>query len=178
MAGNMKTIRLTGKRQVDYATKLINECLDKDELWCVDIKKHKEAKTLQQLRALFGTWYDYLSNELGYTKDELHNMHKYGFDGSGLGSHDYGWLLGIYLENPQGEIQEMWAEHFNNLFEKNTKPPFSKKAGKDLVTHCKRASLKWATIDQMREYMTRIEHYYMNAGYPLPILEKFKRWYT
>ena len=72
----MKTIRLTGKKQADYASKLINECLDKPELWCVDIKPYKEAKTLQQLRALFGTWYDYLSDTLGETKDDLHRQHK------------------------------------------------------------------------------------------------------
>ena len=172
-----QTIKLTGKKQVDYAANLINECLDQDDLWCCEIKKHKEAKTLQQLRALFGTWYDYLSDITGYTKDELHQMHKYGFDGCGMGGHDYGWLLEIYLENPQGPIQEMWAENHWGLFEKNTKPPFCKEAGKQVVINAKRASLSWATIDQMREYMKRIEHYYMNAGYPLPVLEKFKRWY-
>ena len=90
----MKTIRLTGKRQADYAAKLINECLDQPELWCVDIKKYKEAKTMQQLRALFGVWSEYLSNELGETKDDLHLMHKCGGYISDRFS-NHGWLVVI-----------------------------------------------------------------------------------
>lgn len=170
-----QTIRLTGKKQVDYAAKLINECLDQPELWCCEVKKYKEAKTLQQLRALFGTWYDYLSETLGYTKDELHHLHKYGTQDEGGCEHG-GWLVEIYWLNPETDIQKMWSEHLTFLYEEFNKT-YSKEKGQALDSHVKRASLSWATIDQMREYMKRIEHYYLNAGYPLPILEKFKRWY-
>ncbi len=165
-----RTIKLHSQKQADYASKLINECLDQDELWCVDIKKYKEAKTMQQLRALFGTWYSYLSETLGETKDDLHRVHKFGRHGEG------GWLLKIYTENPQNDMQKMWVENRDNLIEKFNND--NQKWINKLFEHEKRLSLSWATIDQMREYMNLIEHYYMNAGYPLPILEKFKRWYT
>lgn len=171
----MKTIKLTGKKQADNACKIIRECLEKDELWCVDIKPYKEAKTLQQLRALFGTWYNYLSETLGYTKDELHTMHKTGQGGNG----DGGWLIEVYAENPHGDSQFMWLEifaRFHNDTEKYGEQVVCNSP--EFINHMKRISLSWATIDQMREYMNRIEHYYMSAGYPLPILEKFQRAYT
>lgn len=43
-------IRLTGKKQVDYAAKMINECLDQPELWCVDIKKAQKDRKASQNR--------------------------------------------------------------------------------------------------------------------------------
>lgn len=157
-----KAIRLVGDTQAKNAAGLIKQYTNDSDLWVCEFKKEKDSKTLQQLRALFGTWYDYLSDTLGETKDDLHKFHKFGFNCEG------GWLVKIYGENPQGVNQEMWAElaseyiEFDDLFQ----------------SHLKRISLSWATVDQMREYMTRIEHYYMNAGYPLPVLEKFKRWYA
>jgi hypothetical protein len=156
-----QTIKLHSQKQIDYANKLMTQSLDEDDLWCVEIKKHKEAKTLQQLRGLFGTWYDYLSDTLGETKDDLHDFHKCGRFGEG------GWLADIYITNPQGVSQQMWVELVSEYAEFDD-------MSKD---HMARISLSWATIDQMREYMNRIEHYYMNAGYPLPILEKYQRWY-
>lgn len=163
-----QTIKLTGLKQAQYANQLIAQAVREPDLWCCEIKKYKEAKTLQQLRALFGTWYDYLSDTLGETKDELHQFHKIGVGMDG------GWLVKIYQENPQNQMQEMWnesiditADQFDNF--------------NQYVIEClkrvSRISLSWATIDQMREYMKRIEHYYLSAGYPLPVLEKFKRWY-
>ena len=48
----------------------------------------------------------------------------------------------------------------------------------DYLTHTSKISLSWANIDQMREYMKRIEHYYVHtAGMPLPILEQYRRYY-
>lgn len=162
-----QTIKLTGLKQAQYANQLVIKALNEDELWCCEFKKHKEAKTLQQLRGLFGTWYDYLSDTLGETKDDLHRFHKIGRHGEG------GWLVEIYTQEPKNEMQEMWVELFNRL----AANAFTHDGVERLTTHLMRISLSWATIDQMREYMNRIEHYYMNAGYPLPILEKFKRWY-
>lgn len=165
-----QTIKLTGLKQAQFANKLIAEALRDDDLWCCEIKKYKEAKTRQQLRALFGTWYDYLSETFGETKDDLHDFHKCGRFGEG------GWLVEIYLMNPEGNIQNMWVELHNEYLGFYDDERLSKLTD-DYKDHIARISLSWATIDQMREYMKRIEHYYLNAGYPLPVLEKFKRWY-
>ena len=166
-----QTIKLTGKKQVDYAAKLINECLDQPELWCVDIKKHKEAKTLQQLGGLFGIWYDYLSDTLGETKDDLHRMHKLGNQ-----HNEGGWLLEIYRNDPVNDAQVIFMNGVY-LFEEEIRDRYNDHMMEAYIDHIERISLSWATIDQMREYMKRIEHYYMSAGYPLPILEQYRRAY-
>lgn len=172
-----QTVRLTGKRQVDYAHKLINECLDQEQLWVVDIKKDKELKTMQQLRGLFGTWYDYLCDALAEIKDDLHHEHKTGYRQDGITNAEYGgWLCDIYYTEPQNPLQQMWCELMDYAINDYKQMPSEKTRG--YMAHvASNVSLKWATVDQMREYMTRIEHYYMNAGYPLPILEKYRRVY-
>lgn len=165
-----QSVILNGEKQSNYAKSLIDAYYGDDDTWVVDFKKNKEAKTMQQLRGLFGTWYDYLSETLGETKDELHSFHKIG-DGS-----DGGWLLDIYRENEANNAQKIFMTAVV-MFERELNESWSDFVMESYVDHLKRISLSWATIDQMREYMTRIEHYYMNAGYPLPILEKYKRWY-
>jgi hypothetical protein len=168
-------IKLHSQKQIDYANKLMAESLNEDDLWCVEIKKHKEAKTLQQLRGLFGTWYDYLENEIGLSKDELHDIHKTGYSNYLTAAYG-GWLCEIYYENPQNPLQQLWAELRDYAINDYNQMPSAKTLGY-LIDVDLKTSLSWATIDQMREYMNRIEHYYMNAGYPLPILEKYQRWY-
>ena len=46
--------------------------LDRAKAWVVDWKPHKHARTDAQNHALFGVAYKVLSDETGYTKDELH----------------------------------------------------------------------------------------------------------
>jgi len=123
----------------------------------VIVRDANTTKTLQQLGTLFGLWTSYITEQTGYTKDELHKEWKGSF------------LRGIYIYEPIGDLQEMWVE---NLYALQEKQEWEK-----LHIHAKRISLSWATIKQMREYMNYIQAYYIENEYPLPIPDQFHRWY-
>ena len=172
MALKRQTIKIHGQLQIDRLNQLAREAAEQPGVWCFELKKYQEAKTLQQLRALFGVWYTYLREELGYTKDELHQFHKTGKDGDG------GWLIEIYANDPHGDSQYMWLEIFARFHDDVAKHGDEIVCNSpEFITHMKRLSLSWATIKQMREYMNRIEQYYISAEYPLPILEQYRTAY-
>lgn len=123
----------------------------------VIIRDTKQSKTLEQLGVLFGLWAREISERTGYTKDKLHKEWKSSF------------LRGIYIAEPMGDMQEMWVE---NLYALQEKQEWEK-----LHKHARRISLSWATIKQMKEYMGDIQAYYISNGFPLPIPDKFHRWY-
>ena len=116
------------------------------------------SKTLAQLGGLFGCWIKYLSKELGESEDYLHRKLKAQF------------LARIYVTDPANAAQEQWTELL---------AVYQGRGETDkLERHAKRISLKWANINQTREYMNAIEHHYQSSGHPLPILDKFRRSYT
>jgi len=117
----------------------------------VNVCDAKQSKTKQQLGAIFGVWIKYLSEQTGYTVNELHRELKANF------------LARIYCEGPQGPMQEMWVDHLYMLQEKQD--------WEAVKIHADRISLSWASIKQTTEYMRRIEEYYQGIGYPLPVLD-------
>ena len=178
-------IRLTGKRQADYALKLVNECLDDDETWCVDFKKDKEAKTIQQLGALFGCWIKYLIDKTGNTREYFHSVFKCGLYPvyNDQGELDYyqnanygGWLVDIYKRDCFNNNQSIWVNGCV-LFEQAVRDNPDQQWQEAYEHHLAMISLKHANVAQTREYMNRIDQHYKDAGLPLPILDKFRKWY-
>jgi len=116
----------------------------------VIIRNAQESKSLHQLGALFAVYVKYIANEINQDGDEdyVHRMLKARF------------LARIYVENPATPEQENWIEllavyQMNNEQEK-------------LLKHAKRISLKWANLQQTKDYMDAIAAHYQNEGHPLP----------
>jgi len=151
-----KTFRMVHNEAKEHCIHFINDLLA-DGSKEVVVRDAHTTKTLQQLGTLFGLWTTYITDQTGYTKDELHKEWKASF------------LRGIYIAEPIGDMQEMWVENLYALQEKQE--------WKKLHIHAKRISLSWATIKQMKQYMNEIQAYYIQHGYPLPIPDQFHRWY-
>jgi len=132
----------------------IDNCLNSldSKRYEVVIRNARESKTLQQLHALFGVWYDYISNQTGNDVDYLHRMMKAKF------------LARIYVTEPQNAAQEQWVELLI-IYQQTGQAD-------KLEKHAKRISVSWATLDQFKLYMNQVEKYWINEGYPLPQLEK------
>jgi len=122
----------------------------------VILRKIAVAKTLAQLGGLFGCWIKHLA-EQGESEDYLHRMLKAKF------------LARIYVTSPQTPLQEQWVELLAIYQETRQHDK--------LEQHAKRISLSWATLNQMKAYMNAIESHYQSIGEPLPILDKFRKYY-
>jgi hypothetical protein len=123
----------------------------------VIIRNARTSKTLAQLGGMFGGWISYLSDTLGESQDSLHRALKRKF------------LARIYVTDPQTDAQEQWVELLAYYQERGDTLKFE--------NHVSRISLSWATIEQMNKYMNAIEQHYIAEGIPLPILDKFRRYY-
>ena len=120
----------------------------------VVIRKKSESKTIQQLGALFGLWIRYLVENTGYEAQELHRWHKRKF------------LEPIYRREPLNDSQTAWLESILYWIEKGG----GYDEYSDIVNRRRKMiSLAWATKEQMSEYMSAIEAYYISQEMPLPI---------
>jgi len=127
-----------------------------DGTYEVIVRKIAIAKTMAQLGGLFGCWIKYLA-ENGESEEYLHRMLKARF------------LARIYITEPQTALQEQWVELLAIYQESGQQDK--------LERHAKRISLSWATLDQMKKYMNAVEVHYQAIGEPLPILDKFRKYY-
>ena len=124
-----------------------------DGTYEVIFREVEHDKTLKQLGALFGVWATYLSKKDGESVDYIHRMLKARF------------LARIYITEPKTPEQEAWVELLAIYQETNRQ--------NELMKHAKRISLSWATLPQMKEYMSVIEEHYQAIGQPLPVIDKF-----
>jgi len=117
----------------------------------VIIRNAKESKTLQQLGALFAVYVKYIANEINQDGDVdyVHRMLKAKF------------LARIYVENSATIEQENWVDLLA-IYQMNNEQD-------KLIKHARRISLKWANMQQTKDYLDAIAAHYQNAGHPLPL---------
>lgn len=147
----MTTIALISKSQQSFAMQRLNDTPLGEGYECV-IRKSRKSKTMQQLSAIFGVWENYISEQTGESVADIHAQLKADF------------LARIYITSPQGDAQEQWVDLLAAYQENGLT--------KKVEEHAKRISLAWATVQQTREFMNAVEHHYMAAGMPLPVLSK------
>lgn len=70
--------------------------LDRTRAWVVDWKPYRKTRTDAQNHALYGVAYRVLSDETGYTKDELHEAFCRKFFGTRESI-----LFGVHVQKPQ-----------------------------------------------------------------------------
>jgi len=130
----------------------------------VIVRHIKQHKTLAQLGGLFGAWIDYLSNEIGESPDYFHQEWKRVF------------LSRIYIAD---HVDSEAASYPNEIDQWCELLLIHQESGdtEKLVKHGKRISLSWANLSQTKRYMKAIESHYQANGYPLPILDKFRKFY-
>lgn len=129
---------------------------DLDGTYEVIVRKIEAAKTLAQLGGLFGVWVKHLADK-GESEDYIHRMLKAKF------------LARIYISDPQNALQDQWVELLAIYQETGQH--------EKLKAHAKRISLSWCTLTQMKEYLNAIEGHYQSIGEPLPIFDKFWKYY-
>jgi len=125
------------------------------ETMVVEIKPLQKAKTIAQLGTLFGLWGDQLLFDYGLAKDEFHIQMKAKF------------LAPIYAREPWGDMQEWWVEDLIDLQERGQHRRLDK--------HMDRLSLRWASVNQMSEYMRQVEAHWIGLGVYLRVPDKFSR---
>ena len=113
-----------------------------------------ESKTLRQLGAIFGVWEMELSTRHSSSGEKVHAWLKAAF------------LARIYWSEPKNKEQAQWVELC----------AMYQQAGEiaKLEKHAKRISLKWATLDQTKQFMNDIEAHYQDIGEPVTALDP--RW--
>lgn len=138
--------------KIHYTQALLNSLPDDQDLEII-ISKTKKKRSLEQLGALFGAWFKYLSQETGYEINYLHRWMKE--------EH----LSHLYKEDPQTPEQELWSELFYVYQEAGDQ--------ERLAHHKQRISLSWIRhAKQMAEYMSRIDQYWADQGITLPELDE------
>lgn len=151
-----KTFRLSHNEALMGCIAFISDCEINGSLEVV-IRDAKISKTLAQLGGLFGCWIKYLSAERHRSENYWHRKLKAEF------------LARIYCMEPIGDEQEQWVELLYVYQESQQQ--------EKLLTHAARISLSWATIKQMTDYMNAVENHFIDEGMPLPILDKFEKYY-
>ncbi len=150
-----KTYKLSHEQARENCIEFISG-LELDGSKEVIIRQVKSTKTLEQLGGIFGVWIAYISDKTGESQHEIHKRLK-----------DY-FLARIYVTEPIGPIQEQWVELLANYQETGQQAK--------LIRHAERISLKWATLNQVSEYMEAIQNHYIYVGMPLPMLDKFRKY--
>ena len=123
----------------------------------VVIRSRRQSKTLAQLGALFGLWFEEIQDQTGEDKKTLHKNLK-------------DWFLArIYVTDPVGPDQEQWVDLLVLYQQKGET--------EKLQRHAARISLKWASIEQMRVYLDDVQAFYANTGVILSVPDKFHKAY-
>jgi hypothetical protein len=130
----------------------------------VIVRPIKSQKTLAMLGAIFGVWMEYLEQQTGHTQDYYHRFWKSKF------------LSKIYAadhtdDEAKSYIKEIdqWVELLLIYQETDLTEKFTE--------HSKRISLSWANLSQTKRYMNMIDAYYIDAEMPLPVPDKFHKYY-
>ena len=124
----------------------------------VEIKELTKAKTLAQLGALHGLWLKEISDQTGYSGEEIKTRCKRLF------------LTDIYLHQPvDQDAQGFWRDLYHYIKEHGSKAALDK--------HMNSTSLAWASAFQMREFMDRVCADYTSNGIALSVPDRFYRAY-
>ena len=130
----------------------------------VIIRKVKQGKTMAQLGGLFAVWTEHAALEMGESPDYIHRWWKSKF------------LARIYVHDHSSPEAMKYPPEIDSWVELLAVYQESGQIDK-LHEHAKRISLSWANLDQMKRYMNAIESFYQTEGMPLPILDKFRKFY-
>ncbi len=129
----------------------------------VIVRHIKQGKTMAQLGGLFAVWVEYLADQ-GESVDYIHRMLKAKF------------LAWIYIQDHVDSEAKSYPTEIDAWCELLAIYQESGQRDK-LIKHSARISLSWANLSQMKRYMNSIESHYQSIGEPLPILDKFHKYY-
>lgn len=113
----------------------------------VIIRKAKDKRSIAA-NNLYWAWIKELSNQTGYTEDELHSKFKRTY------------LPRIYMEDAQNQNQVEWTALFDIIKEDGT--PLMIERALDTV------SSTWLTVQQFTEYLHLIEAFCQSKSLMLP----------
>lgn len=151
-----QVIRLVGNVQYQHAGRCLDD-MPLDSTVEVVFRNAQVSKTMAQLGALFGLWFDEIQEQRGIDKDEIHKTMKAKF------------LCRIYATNPMNDRQQEWSELLIKYQEEHDYDGVSRQGA--------RVSLSWITKEQMKSYMTDVYAYWVNNGTPLSVPDKFHKYW-
>jgi hypothetical protein len=142
----MINIRLIDADRLKYAFQLMKD-LDLDGSKEVVIRDYKSKRSLEQ-NALYWRWLEVISEQTGYSVDELHNRFKRLY------------MLQVYLAEPKTKKQQDWIGLYDMIKEDGTNATIERAL--DTI------STTWADVEQFKEYMDRIEQFCISKEIHLP----------
>jgi len=113
----------------------------------VSVKALRHDKTKRQLGAIFGLWVNQIAEHTGESQHEVRRSLKMNF------------LTEIYLKNPVGNEQNLWASNLAAQISLNL--PGRVVEARDLI------SLSWASKEQLVLYINNIHNYATSMGIAL-----------
>lgn len=144
----MKKIIIIRDDQLREKAKAIIDRVPLDAVHEVRIKPHRTSRSSQQ-NALYWMWNAFIGDELGYTKDEMHDVNRERF-GLAIAAEKDDW------------IRDKWAS-LRRIYDNEERY----RAIVGFVTHVVRTSS--FDIDEMRRYLNDIDQWAISMGIPLPI---------
>lgn len=131
----MINIRLIDADRLKFAFQLLKD-IDLDGSKEVVIRDYKSKRSLEQ-NALYWRWLEAISDQTGYTIDEIHEHYKSKY------------MLQIYLAGTVNKKQEIWVGAYDAAREDGT----------DVLMQrvMQLLSTTWANTEQFKKYMDRIE---------------------
>lgn len=138
--------------QIRGRAKEILDRLPLEPLHEVVIKEHKVNRSLAQ-NALMWKWLGLIGPDLGYTKDEAHEVYKEKF------------LINIFLATPDKHqaVSEMWLSI--RQLHKEGQGQIARSLERNLA---QLVSTTEASVAEMREYLTDIDHHAASLDIRLP----------
>ena len=152
-------ITLVGERQLQEVFNVAQR-MPLDSTVEVVFRNAKQTKTLAQLGVLFGLWMDEISTVTGHSEEYIHKWLKCNF------------LAPVYANDPQGPIQEQWAElYWIHMESQNTEA---------LAKHIDRVSMAhtWGyTKEQMTKYLNQVKAWGNEQDMVLTVPSQFHKFY-
>ena len=142
----MINIRLIDHERLKYCYQLLKD-IELDGSKEVVIRDYKSKRSLDQ-NALYWRWLEAISEQTGYSVEELHNRFKRLY------------MLQVYLAEPKTKKQQDWIGLYDMIKEDGTNAMIERAL--DTI------STTWADVEQFKEYMDRIEQFCISKEIHLP----------
>ena len=142
----MINIRLIDHERLKYCYQLLKD-IELDGSKEVVIRDYKSKRSLDQ-NALYWRWLEEISEQTGYSVEELHNRFKRLY------------MLQVYLAEPKTKKQQDWIGLYDMIKEDGTNAMIER-ALDTISTTC-------ADVEQFKEYMDRIEQFCISKEIHLP----------
>ena len=142
----MINIRLIDHERLTYCYQLLKD-IELDGSKEVVIRDYKSKRSLDQ-NALYWRWLEEISEQTGYSVEELHNRFKSLY------------MLQVYLAEPKTKKQQDWIGLYDMIKEDGTNAMIERAL--DTI------STTWADVEQFKEYMDRIEQFCISKEIHLP----------